>query len=115
MRAYEEECNAIVRDTYDKFIDLGQDDGPHSIPGDHDNQEKFRQMFGTINFKFEGTHLQMPKGDPSNEELLEQVDGEAKNEYEQMGNDLNQIFDILYSKNKMMLMEEADIIALNFD
>ena len=33
-KGFEEQCKGIVHDTNEKFIDLGQDDGPQSAYGD---------------------------------------------------------------------------------
>ena len=51
-KGFEEQCKGIVHDTNEKFIDLGQDDGPQSAYGDGlmQKQEKFKKEFDKLNF-----------------------------------------------------------------
>jgi hypothetical protein len=101
LKAFEAECRKIVNDISDKFLDLGLDDGNHSDYGDlMHKQEKFRKEFEKMPFNFEGQSLHMPKGDASNEEILEEEDRTIEEEHVSLGKDIEKIFDVLHNTIK---------------
>ena len=59
-------------------------------------QEKFRKEFDRLNFVFETSHLNLPKGQADADTLLEQEDAYIKAQSEQLGADLNDIHSILF-------------------
>jgi hypothetical protein len=108
MRQLEAECRKIVDEIQEKFIDLGLDEGNHSDYGDdlYNKQEKFRKEFERLPFEYDPVTLKMPKGG-DNISHLEKNDDAMKTEGEEMGRDLEEIFNLLSNKVKHQILLEG--------
>jgi archaellum component FlaC len=109
------QCKNIVNEISDKFIDLGLDEGNHSGygAGMMEKQDKFNKEFDKFKFQFDNLNNQIPSGKVDNEQLLGSMDKSLKRMNEEVGNDLTDIYNIIFQQSRSGFAAEGPIIEYN--
>ena len=101
----------------DKFIDLGVDDN-HSAFGEGmaGRQQKFKTHLEKMQFNFETSLLDQPKGNDAAEgELQNELDEDIKTADTAMGTDLDEIFNLLTVQAQADLGTTSVIVEHKWD
>ena len=76
-------------------------------------QDKFKKEFEKFKFQFETPNNQIPTGKADNEQLLGSMDKDLRQMNEDVGQDLTDIYNIIFSKSKIAFAAQGPVIEYN--
>ena len=113
LRALEVDCKKIVQEISKRFIDLGLEDHEDDYAAEQfqAKQEKFEAEFKRLPFQFEAHSLSLPNQASGNEdELLQNEDPKFNEDWAALGQNLQDIHDILNMRALKQFEEIGQLI-----